>query len=250
MEVDGCESGRGGLAVLGSELLHLAVLRGLVVAPALIRPVADAAVRRVVVRDLDDKLGPQGDPLEVTLVVPAPGVARAALARLVGARVSGSSRFRATFRGRRYARPRATRPLVVEAEDQRADRSLLLAWAPAHDDAVHRPDALDLGHAVALAGGVAGVRRLAITPSALCSQGWASSGDLVCPARGRRARRAFASRAPRRTGLLSSSRRRRQQVERDERVGVGSASICTRDSAGWRRWRARRSPGGPEGQRS
>ena len=60
-------------------------LRVLVVAPAAhLRAVADAVVGDVVERDLDDELGPQRDPLELALVVPAARVAHAALAGLVG----------------------------------------------------------------------------------------------------------------------------------------------------------------------
>jgi hypothetical protein len=50
--------------------------------------------------------------------------------------------------------------VVVEPEDQGADGVLLLAGAPAHHDGVDRADALDLRHADALAGAVAGVLAL------------------------------------------------------------------------------------------
>src|SRR3954454_6996188 len=46
--------------------------------------------------------------------------------------------------------------LLVEAEDQRADRALVLAGPPAHDDAVDRPHPLYLHHALALAGPIDG----------------------------------------------------------------------------------------------
>ena len=50
--------------------------------------------------------------------------------------------------------------VVVEAQDQRAERALLLAGAPADDDGVDRPHALDLHHPGALAGPVGGVQLL------------------------------------------------------------------------------------------
>ena len=49
---------------------------------------------------------------------------------------------------------------VVEAEDQRADRALLLARAPADDDAVGGAQPLDLDHPLALARPVGGVELL------------------------------------------------------------------------------------------
>src|SRR3954447_4959504 len=55
--------------------------------------------------------------------------------------------------------------VVVQAEDERADRALLLARPPAHDHGVDRPHALDLHHADALARAVA--RLLALGDHAL-----------------------------------------------------------------------------------
>src|SRR4029079_11752906 len=51
-------------------------------------------------------------------------------------------------------------PPVGEAEDERADRALLLARAPAAHDRVDRAHALDLHHPRPLAGAVGGGERL------------------------------------------------------------------------------------------
>src|SRR5215213_9534195 len=75
---------------LALELLHPAVARILVVAPAAhLRAVPDAVVGDVVERHLDHELGAELDPLELALVVPAAGLARSPLAGLVRREASG-----------------------------------------------------------------------------------------------------------------------------------------------------------------
>ena len=89
------------------------------------------------------------------------GLARAALAGLVRARAGpGSSRFSLAPKPEEWPTTRSLPVLVVEAEDDRAERALLLAGPPAHDDGVDRADALDLGHADALARAVGRVLAL------------------------------------------------------------------------------------------
>src|SRR5215210_8471011 len=121
---------------------------------------ADAVVRDVVERDLDDQLGPELDPLELALVVPAARIAHAALPGLVGRQPRGQLALLGGLEAGRVADHAQVPLIVVEAEDQRAERALLLAGAPADDHGVDRPDALDLHHADALAGAVARVLAL------------------------------------------------------------------------------------------
>src|SRR5829696_9382046 len=135
------------------ELRDGALARSLVVAPAAqLRAVADAVVRDVVERDLDDQLRPQRDPLELALAVPPARVAHAALARLIRRERPRQLPLLLGLEAGGVADDAELAGVVVEAEDQRADRPLLLAGAPADDDRVDRADALDLHHPDALAG--------------------------------------------------------------------------------------------------
>ena len=92
---------------------------------------ADAAGGDVVEGDLDDELGAQLDPLEVAVAGPAAGVARAALAGLVGRELVDQLALLLGLEARGVADHAQLAVLVVEAEDERADRALLLARAPA-----------------------------------------------------------------------------------------------------------------------
>src|SRR5215213_386791 len=68
------------------QLLHRALARRLVLAPALqLRAMADAPAADVVEGDLDDQLGPQRDPLQLLVALPAARVGTAALAARIHA---------------------------------------------------------------------------------------------------------------------------------------------------------------------
>ncbi len=108
--------------------------------------------------------------------------------------------------------------VVVEAQDQRADRALLLARPPAHHDRVDRADALDLAHAHALAGRVR--RVLALGDHALgavqprLGLGGVLGGRGEVDRRGDHRLEAIAA-----LGLRQREQRlvvQREQVERDE----------------------------------
>src|SRR5918994_7306524 len=151
---------------LALELLDPAVGRGLVVAPARdLGAVADPVVAGVIGGDLDDELRPQRDPLEVAVAGPAARVAHAALSGLVWRELLDQLALALGAQARGVADGAQLAALVVEAEDQRADGVRLLAGAPADDDRVDRPHALDLRHALALPGQVG--RLLALGDHAL-----------------------------------------------------------------------------------
>src|SRR5581483_587571 len=77
--------GAKGLRALAAHLLKQTVTGRLVLAPAQDPgAVADAPAAHVIECHLDDQLGPQLDPLELLLALPAAGVAVSALAGLVG----------------------------------------------------------------------------------------------------------------------------------------------------------------------
>src|SRR5439155_7550260 len=141
-----------------AQLVELALLRRLVVAPALeLRSVADAVARDVVELDLADELRSQPLPHELLLRLPA--------ARLAGAALAGAVRLeqleQLSLLRRVEARAMTDHVelalVVVEAEDQRADRALVLSEPERGDHCVRRPDPLDLDHARALARTVRGV---------------------------------------------------------------------------------------------
>src|SRR4051794_9265479 len=137
---------------LAPELVRAAVGRRLVVAPAQdLGAVADAVVGGVVERHLDHELRAQLDPLELALVVPATRVAVAALPGLVRRELGRQLALLLDVEAGRVADRAQLAVGLVKAEDQRADRALLLARAPAHDHGVDRAHALDLAHAHALA---------------------------------------------------------------------------------------------------
>ena len=104
--------------------------------------------------------------------------------------------------------------LVVQAEDERADRPLRLAGPPAEDDRVDRPDPLDLHHARALAGLVGRVALLgddALGVAAASPRrrpGRARRGSARTSARRARPRTPPAQRAARRRAARGARRRR------------------------------------------
>src|SRR5215207_1769585 len=135
------------------ELVHRARLGRLVVAPALdLGAVADAPVGDVVEGDLDDELGANRDPFELTALRPAARLAAAALARLV--RSEEVDELALLLGGEAAGVPDLAQAsvLVVEPEDERAHGALGLARAPADHDCVDGAHALDLDHARALSG--------------------------------------------------------------------------------------------------
>src|SRR5215218_10875377 len=145
------------LTELVCELPDQALLRVLVLPPAAdLRAVADAPVRDVVERDLHHELRPQRHPLELTLVVPAARIAHPALAGLVGGEPARQRPLLGRLEAGGVADDAELAGLVVEAEDQGAERVLLLPRPPAHHDRVDGPHALDLRHPDALAGAVRG----------------------------------------------------------------------------------------------
>src|SRR5206468_1494216 len=86
---------------------------------------------------------------------PAARVAAPALAGLVRRELGRQLALLLRVEARAVAdRPRVV-GTVVEAEDERADRPLLLAGPPAHNDRVDRAHALDLAHPDPLARAVA-----------------------------------------------------------------------------------------------
>src|SRR5439155_11723437 len=145
----------------GVQLLDRALARRLVVAPALdLGAVADAPAADVVEGHLDHELGAELDPLELAPVGPARRLAGSALARLVGLQPLDERALLA--RGEAAGVPDLAQLAagVVEPEDDRADGPLALARPPPDDDAVDRPDALDLDHARALSRAVGAVELL------------------------------------------------------------------------------------------
>ena len=247
---------------------------GLVVAPAQdLGAVADAAGADVVEADLEHQLGPQRDPLEVTVGRPAAGVGGAALAGLIGRQRVDQLALLLRLQARGVADDAQLALAVVEAEDQRADRALLLARAPADDDGVDRPQALDLDHPLALARQVRGVEALgdhalaALQPR-LGLGGGPRPAASARPCPGRRSRRP-ASRAPRgaartgsRTALWSptASRSKRETAPASSRrasspatpPGGGGSEARRRPRGRRRRGSAarRRSRSGPRGTRA
>ena len=141
-----------GDARLDVELLEQTA-RGIAIrAPAHhVRAVPDAAVARVVVRDLDDQHGLERDPLEIATGRPAARLGRPALTRLE--RTQPLEQLTLLLRGEAggVADHVQGALLVVQPEHQRADRALRLAGAVAGDDAVERALAAHLLHALALA---------------------------------------------------------------------------------------------------
>ncbi len=102
---------------------------------------ADAPVADVIEADLDHELRPQLDPLELLLALPAAGVAVPALARLVRRELGDQRALLRRAQARRVADDVQLAVVVVEPQDQRADRPGLLAGAIADDDRVDRAHA-------------------------------------------------------------------------------------------------------------
>ena len=132
---------------------------------------ADPSAALVVELDLDHQLGPQRDPLELLLVLPAARVAVAALTR----RKRREPLDQLTLLGGAQTRGVPDDPqragFVVEAEDQRADGPRLLARPVADDHGVDRPNELDLDHAGALAGPIGSAEVLGDDPLPLAQPG-------------------------------------------------------------------------------
>src|SRR5688572_10573836 len=162
------EAERGDLRLL-LDLLHRALARRLVRAPAKEgRAVTEAAAAEVVVADFDDELGVERLPFGAALRAPA--------ARAAG-RVAGEAgrldelleplRERGLVLGadrRAEADVVEQAPVVVEPEQQRADERAVGAVTEAADDAVGRAHALDLDHALTVAGLVGQVEALGDHP--------------------------------------------------------------------------------------
>src|SRR5205814_3137940 len=129
--------------------------------PALeLRPVPDAIPGDVVEVDLAYELGSQPLPHELLVRLPAARLAGAALPRPIGLEEAEQLPLLLRREARRVADHVQLVGVVVQAEDERADRALLLAHPERHDDRVGRPHALDLQHADALAGAVLRARLL------------------------------------------------------------------------------------------
>ena len=130
-----------------------------------------------------------------------------------------SSRFSLAVKPDEWPTSRSSPSGVVEPEDERADRALRLARAPAHDDGVDRAHALDLHHAhAARRGGTGASGSLAITPSASCSHCSRLAGGAD---HRRQVDRAVDARLERRAALVVGQLQQhlvvaRQQVEGDE----------------------------------
>src|SRR4051812_21012640 len=117
--------------VVGSrpELVHRALARLLILAPALeLRPVADAVARDVVKRDLAHELGPEPLPHELLVGLPARRLARAPLPGAIGLEEAEQLALLLRLEAGRVSHDvQLPVVVVVEAEDQRPDRALLLA---------------------------------------------------------------------------------------------------------------------------
>ena len=125
----------------------------------------------------------------------------------------------------------------VQAEDQRADRVLRLARAPAHDHGVDRAHALDLHHARALARAGRAPRSpwRSRPPRRAASARRRRRCAPRAPARSRR--RPPARRGARRRSARAARRRRCASTSKAmKRAGVSAARRSTRDLAGWMRW--------------
>ena len=220
--------------------------RGLVLAPAQdLRPVADATAAGVVERDLDDQLGAERDPLEVLLALPAAGIAVAPLAGLVRRELAHERPLLGGLQPRGVPDPAQLAGVVVEPEDQRADRARLLAGAVPDDDGIDRPHPLDLHHPGALAGAVGrpdvlGHDALATAQPRL---GFLGRGRQRRQPRVRRERAPRARRAARRRASRATTRpRARAGRTRRTAPAFPRASMSIRDFAGWIRcWSASKS---------
>ena len=114
--------------------------------------------RGVIERDLDHQLRAQRDPLQILLALPAAGIAVAALAGLIRRQPLHQRPLLGGAQAGGVADDVQLARLVVEAEDQRADRALLLAGPVPGHDRVDGAHALDLDHALSLPGAVRGAR--------------------------------------------------------------------------------------------
>src|SRR3954453_19415545 len=140
------------------ELVHRALARLLVLAPALeLRPMAYAVARDVVERDLAHELGPEPLPHELLVGLPAGRLPRAPLPGAVRLEEAEQLALLLRLEAGCVSHDVQLPVVVVEAEDQRPDRALLLAHPERHDHGVRRPDPLDLHHPGALARPVRGV---------------------------------------------------------------------------------------------
>src|SRR4051794_36456965 len=152
-------AGRSGLSP--SELLHRALTRLFVLAPANeLGAVADAVARDVVKVDLDHEFGPQPLPHELLVGLPATRLAAAALAGAVRLEEADQLTLLLGGEARRVAHHVQLTGVVIGAEDERPERALLLAEAKRDHDQVSGADALDLRHPHAFTGLVRAVRVL------------------------------------------------------------------------------------------
>ena len=170
------------------------------------------------------------------------GVAAAALAGLVGSEEARQLPLLLRAEARAVADHLQLAVVVVQAQDQRAERALLLAGAPADHHRVDRAHALHLHHPGALARTVGGVELLgdhalrALEPRL----------GLRAVERARRQVERLARRASRaaRAGARTAHRaapRRPARAGRTRRTAPASPrpAVRTRDSAGWMRcWSA------------
>src|SRR5205823_9121251 len=120
----------------------------------------------VVEPDLDHELGAQLDPLELLLALPPAGIAVPTLAGLVWREPLHQRPLLGGAQPGGVADDVQLPGLVVQAEDQRADRPLLLSGSVADHDGVDPPDALDLDHPSSLPGPIGRVELLRHPPLA------------------------------------------------------------------------------------
>src|SRR4051794_23141696 len=146
---------------LRAELLHTALVRVLIGAPALeLGAVAYAVAADVIEGDLDDQLRSQPLPDELLVGLPAAGLAGAALVGPVGLQRLDELALLLGGEPRRVTDDVQVVVVVVEAEDQRPDRAWLLPEAERLHDHVRSAHALDLQHPDPLARAVLRARLL------------------------------------------------------------------------------------------
>src|SRR5215211_2705818 len=139
----------------------MAFARVLVVPPAhQLCAVPDALAGDVIERHLYDQLGTKALPHELLLRLPAARLSGAALTRSVGLELPEQLALLLGLESGRVADDVQAAVVVIQPQDQRADRPLLLAEAERRDDRVSRADPLDLHHPLALARLIRGVEDL------------------------------------------------------------------------------------------
>ena len=196
----------------------------------------DAAAARLIEADLDDQFRTQLDPLELLLVLPPARIAATTGTGLVLGQPLAQRRFSAGLMPEQWPTIRSCPGLVVEPEDQRADRACLLARAVTGDHRVDRADALDLDHRRALARCVGGGHALgedALGP-AQPGLGLGRGARPSAPARCRQVAAAPAGAGARqRAPRAATHRPRRAGRRRCSARGSAAESISIREAAGW-----------------